>query len=260
MTFPDRIFRLSSLLPMWPVRAAALLALTVLPACMSGQATGDSDVAGPGLHNLSLSRTDEPAVRYSIYIPRNYSRSGGVPLILALHFSVGAGGTSAGAGGDVIRTLVGPAFAEMDAVIVAPDAVQGDWTTGENEKAVKALLDMVLARYSIDRKRVAVTGFSMGGEGAWHFAEKFPAMFSAVIPVAGKPPASAAGWKLPVFAVHSKDDQVVPFGPTESRIEELQKAGVNAKLVPLTGITHFETARFRDGLRQAVPWLREVWK
>jgi hypothetical protein len=53
---------------------------------------------------------------------------------------------------------------------------------------------------------------------------------------------------------------VAPIGPTEARIAELQKAGVNAKLIPLTGITHYETSRFRDGLRQAIPWLREIWK
>jgi len=52
----------------------------------------------------------------------------------------------------------------------------------------------------------------------------------------------------------------VPFGPTEARIAELQKVGVNAKLIALNGITHYETYRFRDALRQAVPWLREIWK
>jgi predicted peptidase len=125
---------------------------------------------------------------------------------------------------------------------------------------VNALLDTILARYSIDKKKVVVTGFSMGGAGSWHFAEKFPERFSAAIPVAGRPPASASGWRVPVLAIHSRDDQVVPFGPTEARIAELQKAGLNAKLIPLTGIAHFETYRFRDALRQAVPWLREVWK
>ena len=128
------------------------------------------------------------------------------------------------------------------------------------EKAVNALLDMVLADYSIDRKKVAVTGFSMGGAGSWHFAEKFPERFSATIPVAGRPPVSASGWRLPVLAIHSRDDQVAPFGPTEARITELQQAGVNAKLIPLTGITHYETHRFTDALRRAVPWLREIWK
>src|ERR1700676_4865884 len=120
------------------------------------------------------------------------------------------------------------ALAELGAIIVAPDSVRGNWSSPENEKAVNALLDMVVAHYSIDKKKIAVTGFSMGGAGSWHFAEKFPERFSAAIPVAGTPPSSASGWRLPVLAIHSRDDQVAPFDPTEARIAELQKAGANA--------------------------------
>ena len=122
------------------------------------------------------------------------------------------------------------------------------------------MLDMVMAHYAIDKKRVAVTGYSMGGTGSWHLAEKFPERFGAAIPIASRPPASAAGWRLPVLAIHSRDDQVAPFGPTEARIAQLQRAGVNAKLILLTGITHYETDRFQPALQQAVPWLRDIWK
>lgn len=231
----------------------------LVPMGAAAQAVADSPVLAPGLHSLSLPRADEPAIHYALSIPRNYSPSKPVPLILALHFGVG-GGDAAGAGGDVVQILIGPALAELGAIIVAPDSVRGDWSSPENQKAVNALLDMVLARYSIDKKKVVVTGFSMGGAGSWIFAEKFPERFSAAIPVASRPPASASGWRLPVLAIHSHDDQVVPFGPTEARIAELQKAGVNAKLIPLSGITHYETSRFRDALRQAIPWLQDVWK
>jgi predicted peptidase len=125
---------------------------------------------------------------------------------------------------------------------------------------VNALLEMVLAGYSVDTKKIVVTGYSMGGTGSWHFAAKYPERFSAAIPLAGRPPESASGWRLPILAIHSRNDQVAPIGPTETRIAELQKSGVNAKLIALTGITHFETHRFVVGLRQAVPWLREIWK
>jgi predicted peptidase len=233
--------------------------LSMLPIGVAAQPAGDPSVLTPGLHNLELPRADEPAIRYAISIPGNYSPSTPVPLILALHFGVG-GGNASGAGGDVVQILVGPALAELGAIIVAPDSVRGNWSSPENEKAVNTLLDMVLARYAIDKKKVAVTGYSMGGAGSWHFAEKFPERFSAAIPVAGRPPASASGWRLPVLAIHSRDDQVVPFDPTEARIVALQKAGVNAKLIPLAGITHYQTYRFRDALRQAVPWLQQVWK
>jgi predicted peptidase len=234
--------------------------LCLLPIAASAQAVvGDPPALMPGLHYLTLSRGDEPAIRYTISIPRNYFPATPVPLILALHFGVG-GGDASGAGGDVVKILIGPALTELGAIIVAPDSVQGNWSSPENEKAVNTLLDMVLAHYAIDKNKLAVTGYSMGGAGSWHFAEKFPERFSAAIPVAGRPPASASGWLLPVLAIHSRDDQVVPFEPTEARIAELQKAGVNAKLIALTGITHYQTNRFTNALRQAVPWLREVWK
>jgi predicted peptidase len=211
------------------------------------------------MYNLKLLRVDEPTIRYAIDIPANYSPATPVPLILALHFGV-RGGDAIGAGRDVLQILVRPALAELGAIIVAPDSIRGNWTTPANEKAVNALLDMVLAHYAIDRRMIAVTGYSMGGDGSWRLAEKFPERFSAAIPVAGRPPASASGWRLPVLAVHSRDDQVAPFDPTEARIAELQKADVNAKLIPLAGVTHYQTSRFSDALREAVPWLREVWK
>ncbi len=221
--------------PLCAIVAYAMLSL--LPIGVAAQVAGEPPVLTPGLHSLELPRADEPAIRYAIYIPGNYSPAAPVPLILALHFGVG-GRDAAGAGGDVVQILIGPALAELGAIIVAPDSVRGNWSSPENEKA----------------------GFSMGGAGSWHLAEKFPERFSAAIPVAGRPPASASGWRLPVLAIHSRDDQVAPFEPTAVRIGELQKAGVNAKLIPLTGITHYQTNRFTGALRQAVPWLREVWK
>lgn len=237
-----------------------LLALPfLLTICAAAQRADDPSMPTSGFRSLSLSRPGQPEIHYSILIPRGYSPDKPVPLILALHFGV-PGGNAAGAGRDLIQILMGPAFVELGAIIVAPDSLRGDWSTPENETAVIALLDMVESRYAIDKKRVVVTGFSMGGAGAWHIAEKFPARFSAVIPVAGRPPASSSGWQLPVLAIHSHDDQVVPFAPTESRIAELQKSGVNAKLIAVTGITHFETRRFQDAVRQAIPWLRDVWR
>src|ERR1700674_3656509 len=231
----------------------------LLPIAVFAQAAATPPVLAPGLHSLTLPRADAPAIHYAISIPGNYSPPARVPLILALHFGV-RDGDSAGAGRDVVQILIGPALAELGAIIVAPDSMRGDWSSPENESAVNALLEVVLAGYSIDTKKIAVTGYSMGGTGAWHFAAKYPERFSAAIPVAGRPPASASDWRLPILAIHSRNDQVAPIGPTEARIAELQKSGVNAKLIALTGITHFETHRFAGGLREAVPWLREIWK
>src|SRR6266849_223806 len=249
MMSPDSISKrvcCRRIFPLCTIMAYAIL--SSLPIGAAAQVIDDPPVLTPGLHNLELSRADEPAIRYAISIPATYSPSTPVPLILALHFGV-RGGDAAGAGAGVVQILIGPALAELGAIIVAPDSVRGNWSTPENEKAVNALLDMVLAHYAIDAKKVAVTGYSMGGAGSWSFAEKFPERFSAAIPIASRPPASASGWRLPVLAIHSRDDQVVPFDPAAARIAELQKAGVNAKLIALTDIAHYEISRFRDALR-----------
>ena len=233
--------------------------LSVLPIGAAAQGVGNPPVLAPGLHERTLVRVGEPGVSYAISLPPSYSSSTPAPLILALHYGIG-NRDSTGVGRDLVKGIIGPALEGLGAIIVAPDSVRGNWSTSENEKAVNALLDMVMAHYAIDRKRVAVTGYSMGGTGSWYLAEKFPERFSAVLPIASRPPASAVGWRLPVLAIHSRDDQVVPFDPAAARIAEIQKAGVNARLIALTGIAHYEAGRFREPLRQAIPWLQEVWK
>jgi predicted peptidase len=210
----------------------------------------------PGVHSEIFRRAGQPMMRYSIYVPKGYTGSTPVPLIIALHY----GGNPSGAGDGVLRMLVGPALLELGAIIVAPDSLGGGWDIPVNEVAVMALLDSTLQRFNIDKKKVVVTGFSMGGAGVWHLAGKYPERFSAAIPVAGRPGASPQGWRTPVLAIHSRDDGVVPIGPAEARIRELQKAGVRAEFIELRGIAHYETDRFVDGLRRAVPWLRETWK
>jgi hypothetical protein len=50
------------------------------------------------------------------------------------------------------------------------------------------------------------------------------------------------------------------LGPTQRRIEELKAAGVKAELLVLDGITHYQTPRFAEPLKKAVPWLKAVWQ
>lgn len=202
-----------------------------------------------------LEQKGAPSVNYGIWVPRAYHGEP-VPLILALHY----GGDPNGAGRDMMRILIQPALGELGAIIVAPDSVDGGWSTSANERAVNALLAHIEGKYAIDQKKVIVTGFSMGGAGVWYWADKYPERFSAAIPLAGRPTPSPEGWRVPVFAVHSRADQTVPIGPTEQRIAELKKRGINAQLVVVNGIQHYETYKFVDALRQAVPWVKEVWK
>jgi predicted peptidase len=246
------------------MRVAHLLPIVIaVSALLTGRgAAGPPDVPvlSPGVYTRALERDDGPRLWYAISVPSTYNHATPVPLVLALHFGV-QGGSSQYAGRDVLRILIGPALAELGAVMVAPDALEGGpWTTPDNERAVLALLDAVTKSYRIDAKKVIVTGFSMGGAGTWHFAAKYPNRFSAAVPVAGRPPDTMQGWRVPVFAVHSRNDQVVPIAPAERRVDELKRAGVSAEIVVLDGPTHFQTSAHAEGLKRAVPWLRQLWQ
>jgi fermentation-respiration switch protein FrsA (DUF1100 family) len=65
--------------------------------------------------------------------------------------------------------------------------------------------------------------------------------------------------RVPVFAVHSRADEVNPIGPTEERITTLRRRGLEARLFDVEGLSHYDTARFVGALRQAVPWIRTLW-
>jgi predicted peptidase len=246
---------ISRIIPVMIGRPARVLYYALAAALLASMpAAAQVPVLPPGVTNQTLGLAGAPPVHYAMSIPAGYTRTTPVPLILALHF----GGDPNGAGRAMLDILIAPALGELGAIIVAPDSAGGGWNTAQNEMAVNALLAAVEKSYNVDLTRVIVTGFSMGGAGTWYWAGKYPDRFSAAIPVSGRPTSGA--WRVPVFAVHSRDDQTVPIGPAERRITELQQQGVNARMVVLRGIQHYETYKFVNGLRQAVPWIQEVWK
>lgn len=209
----------------------------------------------PGEYDERLQIPDGGSVRVAVSVPKSYVPGTPTPLVLALHF----GGDSRGAGRALLNILVRPALADLGAIIVAPDALDAGWSTPANQRAVTALLAAAAASFTVDPRRVVVTGFSMGGAGAWYWAQTHPDQFSAAIPVAGRPSDTAPEMRVPVFAVHSRADEVSPIEPTERRIRALARQGLDARLFDVDGISHYETARFVGALRQAVPWVRAVW-
>src|SRR5262245_31478971 len=209
----------------------------------------------PTVDTRVIERAGEAPVYYSIFVPDDYKPSKSVPLVLALHF----GGDPEGAGRAVLEILVAQAFQDLGAVIVAPDSKGGSWTSAANERAIDVLMEETMKTYNIDKKKIAITGFSVGAKGEWQYGMKYQDGFSAVIPVSGRPPATTAGWRLPVLAIHSIDDTVQPIRPTQLYIAELKKNGARAELIELSGIAHHQTYRFVDGLRRAVPWLKALW-
>ena len=239
-----------------------LLLVAFVGGCRSAGApsTGSSPTStlapGSGLHQQTMALPGGQTVRYTLFIPDDYRGDRPFPLVVALHYG---GEVTPFYGGGILEILVRPALSELGAIIVAPDALDRGWNDPLDEGSVLALMDHLMSTLVIDRKRVLCTGFSMGGVGTWYLAGRHPDRFTAAVPVAGRP-AVEAELKVPVYAIHARKDEVMPLGPTEAYIARVRAAGLNAELVVVDGLTHFQTDRFVEPLRAAVPWIQRVWE
>jgi hypothetical protein len=73
----------------------------------------------------------------------------------------------------------------IDGFVLAPSGHGDAFYRGPGETEVLRTLDWVLANYPVDPARVSITGISMGGTGAAHFALRFTDRFSAGAALAG---------------------------------------------------------------------------
>lgn len=104
-----------------------------------------------------------------------------------------------------------------------------------------AVLDHVVERYNIDRKRIYVLGASMGGYGSWNAIANYPETFAAAVPVCG-------GWPqrksidpvndIPVWAFHGAKDRVIK--PEKARVifQRLKESRGNMKYTEFADTGH----------------------
>jgi predicted peptidase len=209
----------------------------------------------PEVQQLVLQPGDQ---RFTLALPPGHAGERPLPLVVALHYA-GHGAPFYGRG--VLEGLVAPALRDLGAVIAAPDCTGPDWTGPRNEAGVLALLDHLQEAYPVDPRRTLITGYSMGGHGAWHLAARYPDRFAAALVMAAWPPpaALAAGWRTPLYVIHSRQDEVVPLAGTERAVHELRARGAAVELVVVERVSHYETHRFVAPLRAAVPWIERLW-
>lgn len=204
-------------------------------------------------------------VTYGVLVPKTPAPAAGYPMIVALHYGTPEDpGLSPYFGLGYVGQLVLPALQDLHAVIIAPDAPEASWAHPGSEEAVLAVVADVKKRVAIDERRTLVTGFSMGGGGAWFFAQTHPELFRAAIPVAAAPrgqgdDGAVAPVKMPVYAIHSRADRTVPLERVERGVEALRAQGGDITLTLVDDIPHNLIPGFIDPLAGAMPWVQTIW-
>ena len=143
------------------------------------------DPITPGFH-LRTVKTASGERKYTVYVPPGYDGSKPYPAILFLHGS-GERGDDGIKGGQI--GLGAAILAHPDrfpALVVLPQASKTWSADSDDAKAALAALEDVRATYRVDPDRIALTGLSMGGAGAWSIAAAHPDQFSCVVPVCGR--------------------------------------------------------------------------
>ncbi len=211
-----------------------------------------------GIHQQIILEEDDSRSSFVISVPKGYDGKKPAPLIVALHF----GGSGLFYSRGILEGLVQPAFKDIDPIIVAPDVLgRRGWGTEENEKRLLALMAQIENVYNIDKEKVIVTGFSMGGHGTFYMASRNQERFKAAIPIAGRARLDKElTWKIPLRIIHSNGDKTVAIGPTKTYAEEIKKAGADVEFVELDGVPHHDARLYVDALKGSVPWLQKQWK
>lgn len=118
---------------------------------------------------------NSPSMIYKYYLPSDYDPSQDYPLLLALH---GAGHWS----GNIDDLVNGPNFTDLidqtdvnfPAILVVPQLPNpSSWQPGSDNDRTDEILDRIIAEYSVDLKRLYVTGFSLGGYGTWSYLDAY---------------------------------------------------------------------------------------
>lgn len=236
------------------MRRLALL-LCLLTASVAGHA-GEA----PRFVERSLQR-HSVSYRYQVFVPDGWTAKRDWPVVLFLHGSGERGSDNRAQLSQGLPHWLAQHGADFPAVVVIPQAPDDAAWHGEIEQMALQALDDSIGEWHGDRRRLYLTGLSMGGYGAWQIAVDHPGMFAAAaiicggiaqpndsdrLQVDGIPAAMADPYAwvaahigaLPVWIFNGAADDVVP--PEESRrmYAALQARGSEVRHTEFPGVGH----------------------
>lgn len=153
---------------------------------------GTVEEKGGPMIRYHISSFDGSYQPYALYVPDAYSPYTKWPLVISLHgYSsdhvlnlrrvFGLGNMCRQLDADCKQTF--PTFPEVPCLVASPYGFGSMGYGAQGETDVLDVLEDVKSNFSIDDDRVYLTGLSMGGEGTWHIAVRYPDLWAAIAPV-----------------------------------------------------------------------------
>jgi len=222
---------------------------TLLAAVVATVFASSAVAADTGFVDKTFKDSSGTEHKYVLFVPHDYKKDKPTPTILFLH---GAGETKQKEGAKAkgspkmpVEVGIGPAIKKREKTFpfltIIPQAPTFGWGAGSaGGKLALAILEEVEKDYSVDKKRIYLTGLSMGGMGTWSHAVTTPEKWAAIVPICGRgDPKQAEKIKdLPCWAFHGDADTAVNVSGSRDMIEAIKKAGGNPKYDEYKGVGH----------------------
>lgn len=156
---------------------------------------------------------------YHISFPAGYSPDKALPAVVALH-SWGGTGQGLLSSGKMVRKLLARGY-----VVIAPEGLGREGGAGNswefrgssrrNDAAfIVAAADDAARRFGLNRGRMMLAGFSVGGSMVHYTACRSPGSFRGYAPVSGnfwKPYPGSCGGGARILHSHGRTDNTMPF-------------------------------------------------
>lgn len=190
---------------------------------------------GTGIHLIE----EGPHTSYYVYLPEQYDSRKSWPLVYGL--------AQFGSDTEDYLRLWVPEARKRGYVVVCPK-----WhkPLDHPENAAKWLAELckkVIRRYTIDEKRIILTGFSDGGDLAYFLGLYYPRIFHRVAAVGGHITSvtdkmvyyPAARWKRAAFfVIHGSADEEVPVERAREIVQLFKEVGISVDYFEVEGMKH----------------------